>query len=467
MPELRLYSGRVLDDSDQSDLPLIENRVTDAVRYFVEEYGCRVFNLSYGDLNKPYLGGRVAGLAVTLDALSRELGVLFVVPTGNYTGEMDSPGKWLAEYPPYLTSENAGIIDPAPALNALTVGSLARYERGGTLFRYPDDPSYRVIARPGQPSPFTRCGPSVNGAIKPELVDYGGNRLIHLVHPDRIYRGDRDTGEVSTSRDFALGRPFAQDSGTSFAAPRVAHAAAKILAEVDASPNLCRALLVAHAQIPSECSDLFAGDSEGLIHVSGYGYVNRSALYRSLDQCVPVWSEDRIEDRRHHFYEIPIPEVFWEGGKRERKLTIALAYCPAVRTTRIGYRASNLSYRLVQGASLGQVVRDYDTPVPKVAAARIRERSGKRRFSERVRSKGTVQASAWLFNQVTPKTCSDSWVVVATRNDPSWGKGLSAEQEAYALVVVLSDRLVQQVHLQRTLYAAVRQRVQARSRVRG
>lgn len=57
----------------------------EAVRYFVENYDCRIFNLSYGDPGRPYRGGRVSGLAVTLDALSRELGVLFVVPTGNLT----------------------------------------------------------------------------------------------------------------------------------------------------------------------------------------------------------------------------------------------------------------------------------------------------------------------------------------------------------------------------------------------
>ena len=177
VPELRLFSGRILDHQNQGNPTLIENQVERAVRYFVENYGCRVFNLSYGDHNKPYLGRHVAGLAVTLDALSRELDVLFVVPTGNYEGDDDGPGDWHTEYPGYLLGDSATLLDPAPALNALTVGSLARHERNA---RWPNDPAYRPIARTDQPSPFTRRGPSVNRAVKPDLVDYGGNMIVNV-----------------------------------------------------------------------------------------------------------------------------------------------------------------------------------------------------------------------------------------------------------------------------------------------
>ena len=131
--------------------------------------------MSYGNTHRPYEGRHVAGLAVTLDALSRELDVLFVVPTGNYQGDDDGPANWREDYPTYLTGETAPLLDPAPALNVLTVGSLARHERHG---RWPEDVGYRPVARSKQPSPFTRSGPSVNGAVKPDLVDFGGNLLV-------------------------------------------------------------------------------------------------------------------------------------------------------------------------------------------------------------------------------------------------------------------------------------------------
>ena len=276
VPELRLFSGRILDHRNRGDTRLIENQVEEAVRYFVKEYDCRIFNLSYGDSNKPYRGKRVSGLAVTLDSLSRELGVLFVVPTGNNNDYWSGQGDPRAEYPRCFKRNNAALIDPAPALNALTVGSIARYERSG---RWPQDPGYIAIARADQPSPFTRHGPSVNDAIKPDLVDYGGNAVFNA-RTDPASIGVTGGGELSAYFGFASGWPFAEDAGTSFAAPRVANAAARILAELpDAGVDLCRALLVAHARIPDACETLFANDRIILRRVAGYGRADREALF--------------------------------------------------------------------------------------------------------------------------------------------------------------------------------------------
>ena len=188
----------------------------------------------------------------------------------------------------------------------------------------------------------------MNRAIKPDLVDYGGNMMVNVRVGGRAATGRQGVGELSTSHDFAAGRPFSEDSGTSFAAPRVANAAANLLSELpDMSVDLCRGLLVAHASTPSPCVDLFVGDDDIVRELTGYGLVGRSALYRSLEDCVTLWAEESIENRRHHFYEIPVPADFWEGGRRVRELTVALAYRPSVRTTRIDYRASAISFKLV------------------------------------------------------------------------------------------------------------------------
>lgn len=455
VPQLRLFSGRILDRQAEGDRPLIENQVERAVRYFVEQYGCRVFNLSYGDLNKPYRGRHVAGLAVTLDALGREPGALFVVPTGNCD---DGPRDWRAQYPDYLTWESAALLDPAPALNALTVGSLARHERNE---RWPDDPAYRPVARTGQPSPFTRHGPSVAGAIKPDLVDYGGNATVD-VRTGRLIPGRQGVGELSASRDFAAGRPFAEVVGASFAAPRVANAAAGVFAALpDASVDLCRALLVAHARTPPASAGLFPDDADALRDVVGYGLVDRSALYRSLDGCVTLWAEEKIENRRHHFYQIPIPGAFWSPGRRGRELTVALAFRPPVRTTRIDYRAVSIDFRLVQAASLAEVARSFDAAIDGDPAPNIAERNVGRRFSQRVRSRGTVQASTWTFTQPSPATRANPWFVVVTRNDPAWGETLSSEREPYALAAVLADRQAQEPRLHASIEAQLRARARA------
>ena len=465
VPELRLFSGRVLDDQNEGDPRFIENQVDEAVRYFAENYDCRIFNLSYGDKNKPYQGRHVAGLAVTLDTLSRELDVLFVVPTGNYKHDEDGPDDWRAEYPHYLTGETSTLLDPAPALNALTVGSLARYERGVPNQRWPDDPAYRPVARADQPSPFTRHGPSVNGAIKPDLVDYGGNMLVNVRTGGHPMAGTQGVGELSASHDFASGRPFAEDSGTSFAAPRVANAAALILGELpEASVDLCRALLVSHARTPAACSDLFADDESALRNVTGYGLVDRSALYRSMENCVTLWAMGSIEDRHHHFYEVPVPDEFWSQGRRAREMTIALAFRPPVRTTRIDYRAVAISFKFVSARSLNDVAQSFNAAIDRNVAPTIRERASRRRISERDRSHGTVQASTWTFTQPSGAVRESSWFVVVTRNDPAWGASLSSEREPYALTVTLSDRYAGQPRLYTRIEARLRERIRVRAR---
>lgn len=471
VPELRLFSGRILDENNQGDPPLIHNQIASAVRYFTEHYDCRVFNLSYGDLNKPYQGGHVAGLAVTLDALQREFDVLFVVPTGNYEGNEDCRTDWRTNYPGYLTEDQSTLIDPATALNALTVGSLARYEKGIPNHRWPNDPAYIAIAKADQPSPFTRHGPSVNGAIKPDLVDYGGNILVDSRAGYKRMLGLQGVGEITTSRNFAIGQPFVQESGTSFAAPRVANLAAKILGEFpDASPDLCRALLVAHSRTPPASKELYAKREETLTYVTGYGRVDRTGLFRSLDSFVTLWTEERIENRRNHFYQIPIPIEFWDGDKRLRELTVALAFRPAVRTTRIDYRASSLRFKLVRASSLDDVVRWFnaDDTRSEEDSKKAKEYTGGRELTETDRSRGTVQASTWTFAQPSKATSQSSWFVVVTRNDPGWGQSLSYEREPYSLVVTLSDRAGQQSRLgARSLYAQVQTLLQGRGRSRG
>ena len=179
VPTLWFYSGRILDEKNENDSGFVENHIDRAVRYFNSEYGCRVFNLSFGDRNKPYLGGHVRGLAYTLDCLSRDLGVLFVVSAGNVLGSQLEGLGWKNGYPGYLGEDEWTIVDPATALNVITVGSLAGFDLTFNCQRWKNDPAEIPIARRDQPSPFTRHGPTVGGALKPDLMAYGGNWAIN------------------------------------------------------------------------------------------------------------------------------------------------------------------------------------------------------------------------------------------------------------------------------------------------
>lgn len=459
VPGIRLFSGRILDRNNEADPEFVENHVEKAVRYFHETYGCRIFNLSYGDTNKPYRGGHVRGLAYTLDSLSRELGILFVVPTGNFAGDEDGPTDWLKEYPNYLLSETARLIDPAPALNALTVGSIARWDQSFPSQQYPESLEDFPIARRNQLSPFTRSGPSVGGAIKPELVAYGGNRAVNR-HGYPVTRG---LGELSLHRDSAAGRLFAEDIGTSFAAPHVTHLAARLLAEIpEASNNLLRAMLVAHARVPDEARTLI-DDEENSRRLCGYGQIQPAALVQSLDDSVTLITEDQIPNKCHHFFELPIPENFWEGGrKRTREWTVALAHTPAVRTTRVDYRASRIFFQLVLATNLDEVASTFNKATLRDEFPGLREYASKRDLTSTSRGKGTVQASTWTIRQPGKNLKNQRIFIVVTRNDPPWGELLSSEKEPYALVVTMRERSDQTS----TLYSRIQERLRVRERIR-
>ena len=215
-PELRIFSGRILDENNENLTGFVEKQIDEAVRYFHELHGCRIFNLSFGDLRKPYLGGHIKGLSYVIDTLSRELGVLFIVSAGNVPGSQKNGLEWKNGYPDYMAEDTWAIVEPAPALNVITVGSIARHDQTTNSQRYSGDPAEVPIARQNQPSPYSRRGHSIGGAIKPDLMSYGGNWAVNTRAGANILVPNSGLGELSTSREFAGGRLLADESGTRY-----------------------------------------------------------------------------------------------------------------------------------------------------------------------------------------------------------------------------------------------------------
>lgn len=445
-PELRLFSGKIMD-SENIDEGFLENYISEAVRYFSTNYGCKVFNLSIGDTRKPYCGGHVRGLAAVLDTLAKEYRVLFVVSAGNYDGTEDSPSDWLRQYPEYLFQDEAKIIDPAPALNVLTVGSLARVEASREAQRFPSDPAYQPIARKDQPSPFSRTGPGPGKAIKPDVVEYGGNFSLDLrrgIH--QINRGPDGLGEITTSASFAQGYPFTIAKGTSFSAPKVANLAARILTIYpEASPELLRALIVAHSKWPEATKELFGNDEEKILQCIGYGLPDAESVLYSTEKRVSLISQEIISGETHHFYEIPLPTDFLSPGRRTRSLRVALAHTPMVRRTRLSYKASTIDFRIVRESSIERLVNVFRQTARDEREDIIPEINGCRP-SRSVRSKGTVQATTVTFKQFNQNWRDGNYklFIVVTRKVEPWAVSIF-ESEPYALVVVLSEESDQQV----------------------
>jgi hypothetical protein len=191
----------------------------------------------------------------------------------------------------------------------------------------------------------------------------------------------------------------------------------------------------------------------------GYGQVDQRAVRESLDDLVTLLAEDRIGNDQHHFYEIPVPEEFWHGGRRTRRVSVALAYSPEVRTTRLDYRRSKISFTLVNAASLDEVTRAFrrgrDEGMP--------ERATNRLVPNNERKAGTLQMSRWEFG--TALRGDQKLFVVVTRQDASWPLPQDAD-EPYAIAAVLDDSENVHIELYQLVRARLEARVQLRARVR-
>ena len=471
-PEVWLYSGKVMmkaPDADDAvfDTKTIEQSLDNAVAHFAGELGCRIFNVSLGNEYAPYDGRHIQGIAYTLDRLAREYNVLFVVSAGNFRGTETLPrADWRAEYPEYLLADESRIIDPAPALNVLTVGSLANHTATADEQRHGDHEINELSpAAEDQPSPFTRHGPSLKGAFKPELMAHGGNLASPMQRQGQQWRKiERRLGVLTPNHNF-LGSTLLKDiSGTSFAAPYITHLAGRLLnLYPNASANLLRAVLVNHADLPDACRAAFPEElHEHIRDVAGYGKVNADTLFRSADYEVVLLAEDTILNDSHQFYELPLPESFLRSNRATRQLRVTLAYCPPVRTTRVDYVATKISYRLVKGASLEKVQRHFKQELKKEVDTIADASQANRKITSQEREKGTVQSSIWEFRQLSP---NDKWFVVVTRQDKDWGALLCKESEDYALVVTVSDHENQEVQLYAQIQTRIREQARVRARV--
>lgn len=453
---LRILSGKIGQGRD--DATLLENRIKEAVQYFTKNYSCRVFNLSIGVFSRPYTGGHVDRLAATIDWLSREYQVLFVVSAGNVSATIQGPANWREAYPRYLLGDEFRILDPAPALNAITVGAIANYEVARMAARNPDDPAYQPIAKKDQPAPFTLGGPGPNNAIKPDFVDYGGNRYIDSREAPRPAIGN-ELGELGLSKEFATGNIYRVAVGTSYAAPRVAHNAVHILQHYpDASPSLIRALMAAHATVPDSCTDLDLDQAE-VRRLVGYGRPNSEHSLFSERNRVTLIAEEQLAPNEHHFFEIPMPDdLFTSPSRRPRRITVAIAHTPRVRRTRLKYRESEFSFRVVKAENLDAVTQAYRRLRRDEKEDGIQETGFTP--SPTLRKGGTLQCATRIIGQIDNRYRRKPYHLVVTNSVPNWVT--SPESEPYSLVVVIEDQSGVEVDL----YTQVRVELEARERAR-
>ena len=456
-PRVHLFSGKVVNDQGNfDDEKLVPSQMDAVIRHFHSQ-GCRIFNLSLGNCNARYSGGKVGTWTAILDELARELNILIVVASGNY--QHDPPDgqaeDHLLAYPRYLLEVQCRLFEPSVGANVLAVGAIAH--AAAVPNTGPGTVGLRPIANVGEPAPFTRCGPGIQNAIKPELCDDAGNILFDGV----LQRTSRyPECEVLTTHPRYLERLFTAVIGTSYAAPLVAHKAALVLQTFpEASANLLRALLANSARVPESAVRRLQNLGDGAArNLCGYGIPNATLAATSDANRVVLYADDVIGMDRFFVYEVPVPREFSET-RGPRAIRVTLAFDPPTRQTRVDYLGVKMSFRLVRGKSLGEVIDHYKK--------RIRDIDGdppelEGKYScgfdtgSRIRECGTLQSAIFAMSRNPAVEYGETYYLVV-RCERKW----TAEdfvQQRFAVVVELSH----QVDIQ--LYERVQQRVQVRVR---
>lgn len=465
---------------------LIVNQMREIVAYFNSNYGCRIFNLSQGDLNYPYDDKKPRAWTCVLDELQREYDILFIVSSGNYdyAKEHDEKGI-LKDYPKYFyTDEQARVIDPAASSISITVGGMAS---SSVPFALRDETlNVLPISLKNQISSGTRIGPGIQKAIKPEFVAYGGDDAFNTI----LSKTSKNVGTciMSLSNKLTEGI-FSQDAGTSYAAPYVSHIAALILERYpEASNNLLRAILVSSSDVPREIElqvekledtetfiDMlqpsFRLNAKGQIksnkkkmlhYLAGYGYPNQEVATDSFEQRVMLLAdmrqENAIEVDKTHIFELPIPREF-ESAKGKKRITVSLAYNPDVRKTRMDYLGKTMSFELIRGKSLEEVYQVCASQAGRDEADKAERFEAKyvcnmEDCGKALREHGTLQKGTFEF---TRSSYGDNYYLVVDCK-----KNWSTEKQDYALVVTyqVEDESVK-------LYELLKNRIRApRSRGR-
>ncbi|WP_152602355.1 S8 family peptidase, partial [Cryobacterium roopkundense] len=378
-------------------------------------------------------------LTVTLDRLAREYRMVLVVSAGNVR-EIGTQ-HWRDDYPHYLKSPSARIAAPGTAALAITVGAVAARDA-------PYDTTLVGIAPRGHPSPFTRTGPTRGNrdgkTQKPELVAPGGNF------------GWKPSLSVPVSNDPSLGvitltgrntPMFAATTGTSFAAPFVAHEVAKIATRYpDAGPNLLRAITALSAppleagRVPNlEPSTQFA-----------YGIPNADRVLESGQNRAILVFEGLMDIGTRVIHELPIPREFAQlVSGAERRVRIVLSFDPPVKRSRRNYVAGRMKFDFVRNMTLTEVKRTWEQQ-PTVAEREgnpelpYDEMPNENKRPRTIPGVNTLSSNTLIRRDISTNTWREDdehYFLVVSHDKSPWTASQLQEhpQQSYALAIELVD----------------------------
>jgi Subtilase family len=394
--------------------------------------------------------------------------VVFIVSAGNHhpLAVFETIAEIKNNYPSYLT-ENSDfkIINPASAALALSIGSIAgavRIEQE----RYGAEQIKIVIAEENQPSPFTRTGSGINGMIKPELVEQGGN-LIFFSNHGRISE-DRG-GKIALLNNQTTSDIIKYDYGTSFSAPKVAHLAGRIANQFpQRSGNFIKNMMLVGAGYPFSPDKKFYSVKDKKkaetkhLSVSGFGLSDFDKAVNSYSNRAVLWDEGQIGLNQIKVYSLQLPDIFFtEQGKK--KIIVTLTFNPETRLTRgDSYLGNRMEFHLFHLINPQVLIEKYGV------ISENTEQSGGvpddlKKFEidffpgANIRKAGCHQ-KAWKEYKREPKNRPDSPVSLVLLNFNKWITDSSRVQDYCISVIFEHEKEIE-------LYSQIRTNIQVRARV--
>jgi len=438
--------------------------VEEAIRHLHGTHGVRIFNLSIG-YSEPFNDLHLGPLTETIDDLVRELGLVVVLPTGNAPANLSartpSGHHIIADKPEFFFAPEHRLSEPGPAALAVTVGALAL---SGAPAELPGRVGWQAAADADEAAPFSRTGPGLGTnsrrANKPDVTHYGGNLVVS--DTGNVVHNDLGASLISTSTRGSGGQVFATVNGTSYAAPAVARVAADIAyAYPDASGNLVRALLAASSAPTSPAATLAELHRRNRVYGMGLPDVDRATssdarrVTMTYDGAMPV---DTVQ-----IHPLPIPEAFRLGSRRDRVISIALAFDPPVRRQRREYLAGTMKfnvYRDISPDELAEILQrqDPDDPADLVNdRRRLNLQPGVNTFTH-----STLQLRTWVGRNSFVND-DETFLIAVTHKAQTWARSDPAyEHQGYALAATLEDRELATADLHQIL----RQQLRLPTRVR-
>lgn len=386
-PDLPFWieNARVLDE--QNEMP--ENLFPpEAIRLAVQRFHqgpreTRIFNHSINASS--YCRVRyMSSWAAEIDALSAEYDILVVQSAGNLAiaGPLPSPGvkdhlHAGRPYPSYLLENACRVANPGQSLQALTVGSVAygSFANG----------NWQTFAtEPAHPSAFSRSGPGIWDVIKPEVVEYGGDDLHTNNLPIDVQAGGPIPDacpELVRSTMYPPGPAIDRDdTGTSFAAPKVSRIAAQLQGILPTEPALLyRALIVQSARWPAWAEAILSqlranhglakAQQASLLDASfkamrsiGYGMPDEARATRNSDFRATFITTGKTPLRAGecHFYQVPIPAALRQPADEFAiRIDVTLSYAAQPRRTRRNLRRYLSTWLDWRTSNLGEGLNDF------------------------------------------------------------------------------------------------------------